>query len=71
MVIDRLIEHRLRDDLSQAIKAVLEKAQSQGHMPEIGPAAAASMADACVAMLLALDDTQDQMRRDGLLSEEE
>lgn len=69
-VIDRLEEHALRGELTQAIKTVLDKAVGRGSLPELGPAVAAYMADACVAMLLAIDDAQEQMRRDGMLNEE-
>lgn len=70
MLIDRLTEQTLRAELSQAIKAVLDKAESRGEFPTIGPAAAAYGADAVLAMLLMVDEAQEQMRRDGLLSEE-
>lgn len=69
-IIDRLIEHRLRGELTQAIQAVLSKAQEQGHVPDIGPAAAAYMADAALAVLMAIDDAHEQLRRDGMLNEE-
>ncbi len=69
-MIDRLEEHTLRGELSQAIKGVIDKAAGRGALPDLGPAIAAFMADACVAMLLALDDAPEQMRRDGLLNED-
>lgn len=71
MKIDRLEEHTLRGELAAAIKATLDKATARVSLPELGPAVSAYMADACVAMLLALDDAQEQMRRDGLFAEED
>lgn len=71
MIIDRLEEHTLRAELTQAVKAALDKAAGRGCLPDLGPGIAAYMADACVAMLLAIDDAQEQMRRDGILNNEE
>lgn len=70
MTIDRLTEHALRAELTTAIKAVLDKAEGRGDLPPLGPAAAAYMADAGLAMLLAVDDAYEQLMRDGMLAEE-
>lgn len=70
MQIDRLEEHTLRAELTQAIKSVLDKAATRGALPELGPGTAAYIADCGLALLMALDDAQDQLRRDGMLNEE-
>jgi hypothetical protein len=70
-MIDRLVEMELRRELVAAIKPVIEKAQGKGDVPSIGPSTSVHMAEAALSILLALDDAQDQMQRDGMLSSDE
>ncbi len=70
MQIDRLEEHTLRGELAKAVQGVLGEAAKRGSLPYLGPGVAAYIGDCGVALLMALDDTQDQLRRDGELSEE-